>query len=388
MRAIASNGEQIDVFLIADHLKDRALVRPLAELQARMPAARQNLDLYIGAINENRKKALIEEMLKTAMDKTNSAEHSSTEIAGGLMSSLADLQARRRGAVYDGLGMMRRVVDYLDLVMTQKDRGEPVGLPTGIGKLDRILGGMHKSDLIIVGARPGVGKTAFALTVAVNAARTGKSVGFVSTEMSVEQIGMRVTSLMSFVEASKMRDCSFGDDEWTRIMAAAKTIKDLPLRVLDMPACRVSDIAIQARAWMAMEGLDLIIVDYLTRLRPESNAENRTLAVGEMAADLKTLARSLDIPVLVLSQLSRAVDKRQNPVPNLSDLRDSGVIEQEADQVLMLYRPIVYDDEANEADAEIVVAKNRHGEIATLLVAFDQKTMRWADRAMRGVGGE
>jgi replicative DNA helicase len=232
----------------------------------------------------------------------------------------------------------------------------------------------------VVGARPGVGKTALGLSVALNAARKGYRVGFVSTEMSPSQLGQRLISLDSGIPAIAMRDASLSEMQYAALSATAMRIADLPIRIYDRPACKLSDINLQARAWRLTGGLDMLVVDYLQRLVPDEKSDSRTREVGKFASGLKTLARTLNLPVMALSQLNRGLANRADKRPNMADLRDSGEIEQEADSVWMLHRPAVYDDKADEYDAEIIIGKNRHGPCEIIRAGWEGGCMRWEGR--------
>lgn len=375
---VAASGEAVDPFIVADRMKNADL-HWVISIRDDYPAAVENLTAYVDALQSRTKIHSVQEILENALDECGGNHPDVGSIVGSLISRLSNMDRRNNGSVFDGRAMMKETINHLEDVFELRSEGKLIGVSTGMKKLDDLLGGFHKSDLVVVGARPGVGKTAWALSCAVNAAQQGYRVGFVSTEMSLVQVGARVTSLVSGIPAYKMRDSSFDDSEWARLTAATKTISELPLCIFDKPSCKVSDIAMQARAWAMASRLDILFVDYLTRLKPESNSENRTMAVGDMATALKTLARNLNIPVVVLAQLSRDVTKRKTPIPQASDLRDSGVIEQEADQILMLYRQSMHDENAGDDSANIIVEKNRHGDVAMLNMRFDKQTMRWCD---------
>lgn len=260
-------------------------------------------------------------------------------------------------------------VDRISEIYEAKDE-DSLGIKTGIDTLDEVLGGIHPSDMMIVGARPGVGKTAFALSIMRNIAKTGKRVGFFSTEMSVFQVMSRLTSLESGILANKLRKADLAEEDWPRLTIATQNIAGLNFRVCDKPSITIGELMMQSRAWMADGGIDFIAVDYLTRLQPDKQRENQTLSVGEIVTSLKNLARILNIPVVVLAQLNRGSEKRADRTPVMADLRDSGVIEQEADQIIMLYRP-------EDGAPEVIVEKNRHGECGSVRCLFEPSTMHW-----------
>ena len=276
--------------------------------------------------------------------------------------------------------VMMEVADYIESVHTAKFEKRSIGVPTGITWLDKATGGMHKSNLIVVGARPAMGKTALAMTIANNAAMRGYKVLFVSTEMSSTEIGLRHVSLVSGVPSTNLRDADLSENDFADITRAIGIIKDLPLTIVDLPNCKVSDVLAYTRAQMLTSGVDLLIVDYLGRLQPDGRSENRTREIGQAASAMKSIARVNNIPVLLLSQVNRGSVTGSEKRPSMAHLRDSGEIEQEADQVWMLHRPCEYDRSLPPEDAEIIIEKNRHGPTALINCAYRSETMRWTNR--------
>jgi replicative DNA helicase len=249
-------------------------------------------------------------------------------------------------------------------------------------KLDFVLGGLHPSDLCVIAGRPGSGKTAFALTMLLHALRKGLRVGFFSSEMSVDQVMFRFSSQMAHIDAALYRRADFDEDQLTRLTSQAQVFSKFNIRVCDKTSVRVSEIALRSRAWAMDGGLDLIVVDYLQRIHPDKDSGNRNLDVGDIAVSLKNLARDLNVPVVALAQLNRGNMNRAEKKPRMSDIRDSGIVEQEADSILLLYRS----DENDIPYASVIVDKNRHGEAGVeAVVNFDARTMRWF---CDGVGGE
>jgi replicative DNA helicase len=284
--------------------------------------------------------------------------------------------AEGKSAVYNAKEAMSVFINRLDEIYEARDTGG-TGLKTGIATLDESMGGMHPSDMAIVGARPGVGKTAFAVSIMRNVAKQGKRVGFFSTEMSVFQVMSRFVSIESKINAHKLRQADLDELDFARITAATSAIMGFNLRICDKPAITIGELSMQARAWAADGGLDFIAVNYLTRLHPDKVGFNQNLDVGLIVTGLKNLARNLNVPVMVLAQLNRSGAQRKDKRPVMSDLRDSGIIEQEADQILMLYRPD--EDSETEFPPEIVIEKNRHGECGIVRCEFEKSTMHWRD---------
>lgn len=245
------------------------------------------------------------------------------------------------------------------------------GLPSGFVALDNIINGLNRSDLIILAARPGMGKTSFALNIATNVARkTNKEVAIFSLEMSKEQLATRILSSESKVNMKSLQNGELNADDWERLAANAQQISSMPIYVDDTSGLSVSEIKAKSRR---LRNLGLIIIDYL-QLMEGSGSENRVQEVSAMTRALKIMAKDLNVPVITLSQLSRASDRRDDKRPMLADLRESGSIEQDADIVLFLYRDSYYNKESEKQNiAECIIAKNRHGETNTVEMLWDGK---------------
>ncbi len=267
---------------------------------------------------------------------------------------------------------------YEKLDHLHEQRGSLVGLPTGFHDLDKMTGGLQKSDLIILAARPAVGKSAFALSLAYNTARPrgdrkGNRVAFFALEMSKEQLVQRLLSMESGVDQQRLRTGVIYEDEWEHISRAIGVLSQMELYIDDTAGISTMEMRSKARRLVAERGIDLIIVDYLQLMQSHAGArnENRVQEISEISRSLKALARELDVPVLALSQLSRAVENRQSRVPQLSDLRESGSIEQDSDLVLFIYRDEVYNPESDRKNiADIIVAKHRNGPIGQFSLYF------------------
>jgi len=262
----------------------------------------------------------------------------------------------------------------------QQHRGELVGVPTGFADLDKMTGGLQQSDLIIVAARPGVGKTSLALTMAFNAAlRYGKHIGIFSLEMSGEQLVQRLLSMDTGVDSQRLRLGYVDDDEWPAISRSLGNLAGAPIYIDDTPAISVVELRSKARRLQAESGVDMIIVDYLQLMRG-GRSDNRVQEVAEITRSLKELARELNVPLIALSQLSRAVESRAEKIPVLSDLRESGSIEQDADIVMFIYREELYDPETEKKGiAEIHIAKHRNGPMGTVNLRYFQSLTKFAD---------
>lgn len=272
-----------------------------------------------------------------------------------------------------------------------------IGVTSGLDKLDQHLGGFHKSDLIILAGRPSMGKTALVTTFAFNAARQhltnlGAKVCFFSLEMSGEQLGLRILGQESKVSSDRIRKGIISQKEFQNLEAIAKELYGIPLFIDDTPALTMAGLRTRARRLMKKENIGLIVIDYLQLLRSDRSSENRVQELSEITRGLKALAKELNIPIIALSQLSRAVEQREDKKPLLSDLRESGSIEQDADIVMFIYREAYYEsrkkpqsgsDKMQEWQmkmsnihnvAELIIAKQRHGPIGSVFLHFDEGT--------------
>ena len=284
---------------------------------------------------------------------------------------------RRQTKDFVSMGdVLDRFFDQIDYL--QQHRGEVVGVATGFSDLDQLTGGLQRSDLIIVAARPSMGKTSLALGMAYGAAvGHGKTVGIFSLEMSAEQLVQRVLSMETGVDTHRLRLGQIDDNEWDRISRAFGRLSEAPIYIDDASTSNIMDVRSKARRLQAEHGLDLIIVDYL-QLMTARRTENRVQEISEISRGLKGLARELNVPVVALSQLSRAVESRSDHRPMLSDLRESGSIEQDADIVVFIYREDKYEDDSEKKGiAEIIVAKHRNGPVGSINLRFFDRTARF-----------
>lgn len=273
-------------------------------------------------------------------------------------------------------------LDRLDVM--QQNKGKILGVPTGWTDLDRLTNGLNKSDLIILAARPRVGKTAMSLNIASNAAfRYGKTVAIFSLEMSKEQLFDRMVAMEAGIDLQRLRGGWINDDEWEPMTKALDQLEAANIYIDDTPNITTSEMRSKVRSFITSgTPIDLIIVDYLQYMRPSSGkrSDNRVQEVGEISHDLKVLARELEIPVLALAQLSRAVEMRQNKKPQLSDLRESGSIENDADVIMFIDREDVYNPETERPNtADIYVAKHRNGPEGVVSLYFKKSHTKFFD---------
>jgi len=278
--------------------------------------------------------------------------------------------------------VMHDVVDRVDYL--HRHQGQILGVPSGFTYLDRLLGGFQKSDLIILAARPAVGKTSLALNFALNAARRfRKVVAYFSLEMSAEQLVLRLLSTETGIDQQRLRRGEIEDHEWDVIMAAAGELSGTMLFIDDTPAMSALELRTKARRLQAEHGLDLIVVDYLQLMRGDNRSENRVQEISYISRALKGLARELEAPVIALSQLSRAIESRADHKPMLSDLRESGSIEQDSDIVMFIYREDMSKDNSDKKNiADIIVAKHRNGPTDTIPLFFRKELTKFENLEM------
>ena len=320
-----------------------------------------------------------------------------------------------QGQVESGFqSFLKAVTDAVNVANAAYQRdGGLAGVSTGLIDMDKNLGGLHRSDLLILAGRPSMGKTSLATNIAFNIAKAykrgqlpdgtegavdGGVVGFYSLEMSAEQLAARILSEAAEVPSEQIRRGDMTEGEFRRFVDAAKALEACPLYIDDTPALPISQLAARARRLKRTYGLDVLIVDYLQLVRGTGNSENRVNEISEITMGLKAIAKELDIPVIALSQLSRQVENREDKRPQLSDLRESGSIEQDADVVMFVFREEYYKEREKPGDhdleamakwqeemerlhgrAEVVIGKQRHGPIGTVALSFEGRFTRFGN---------
>ena len=288
----------------------------------------------------------------------------------------------QRTATKDFASIEQVLNEYYDRIESiQHSPGSVVGVSTGFHDLDEVTGGLQKSDLIIMAARPGVGKTSLSLGIAHNAAERGARVGVFSLEMSREQLVQRLLAVETGVDSQRLRLGYLNDEEWQNVSDAIGRLAQMPIFIDDSAGLTIHEIRSKSRRLEAESGVDMLIIDYLQLMTGTSRRDgNRVQEVSEISRGLKVLARELNIPVIACAQLSRAVESRTNHVPMLSDLRESGSIEQDADIVMFIHREEMYNPETEKKGiAEIHIAKHRNGPLTTIPLRFFNRTTKFAD---------
>ena len=368
MQALFNRNTPIDLVTVSEELTAGGVLEAVGGIQyisylATTLPTTANIVQHIDIVCE---KSLRRKLIHTANDIIDKSYN-----AGGSSQEVADNAGK---LIFDALedNSQRGMVHIRDLLLQTHDnltdmyqnKGKLTGAPTGFEGLDKELHGLQKSDLILIAARPGMGKTSFALNVASHAAIRGNvPVAIFSLEMSGVQLVSRLISSEMLIDSNHLRSGELEDDDWEKIAVSLNTLGNAPIYISDSTNITVSDIRARCRRLKAEKGLGLIVIDYL-QLMSGSRSESRQQEVSDMSRSLKILAKELNVPIVTLSQLSRAPDQRKDDHrPRLSDLRESGAIEQDADIVLFIFREDYYSPDSDKRNsAELIVAKNRHGE--------------------------
>ena len=363
------SGRPIDPITVLDEMKTQgykeAARRELFLQIIETTPTSNNVSEYAAIV---RSKSMLRELQKVSSEiiaLTRSEEESADTVA-----DLAEqkIYAVRQGREVQGFSSINEAIQevYAHLDEMAANPGKLPGLPTGFSQLDQYIGGLSKSDLILLAARPGMGKTAIALNMAVNAAkRSGKTVVIFQLEMSREQLATRMLSSEALIDSKKLRMGTLDDTDWERMAGATESLQSMSILIDENSGITVPEMMAKCRR--VGSKLGLIVIDYLQLMHTPKQMDNRVQEVAEISRSLKIMAKELNVPVLCCSQLSRGPESRQNKRPMLSDLRESGSIEQDADIVLFIYRDDYYNDQSeNRNCAELIVAKNRHGETGTV----------------------
>ena len=331
-----------------------------------------------------REKAMLRGLGQAASDISEMVSDGTGTAGEMLEAAEKKIYALRKGETGDSLEhigtVMHKVFDRL-MELSESDSLIP-GLSTGLRDLDTKINGLNKSDLILVAARPAMGKSAFALNMGLNVAKKyKKTVAIFNLEMSREQLAMRILASESFIELQKLSTGKLSEEEWTKLSLAASALSQTDIRIDDNPSVTVAEINAKLRR---LDNLGLVIIDYLQLMQGSGYgkaSENRVQVVGDISRSLKIMAKELNIPVICLSQLSRAVESRTDKRPIMSDLRESGAIEQDADSVMFLYRDEYYNENSEDKGlAECIVSKNRHGETGTVKMQWLGQYQLFTDR--------
>lgn len=372
------NRQPFDIVMVSNHLSDRGEFESiggastLTELYE-TTFSTANIQSYAQVVKD---KSLLRQIIKT-LDNLSAEAYEPAEYE-----SINDFVRYMESAVYaladeknvSGLlpatDVIKSSMERLEVLSSQKT--EVTGTPTGFVDLDKMTAGFQPQELLILAARPSMGKTALSLNIAVNSAlRAGKKVAYFSLEMSKEQLMLRILASEAQIDLSKLRVGKIPDEGWSKLISTAAMISESHLYIDDTSAISPFEILAKSRRLKNQKGLDLVIVDYLQLMDLKQKVESRERAVSEISKTLKKIAKELKVSILALAQLNRSVEARSDRRPIVSDLRESGSLEQDADVIMMIYREDYYDAESeNKGTAEIIIAKQRNGPVGTVKLAW------------------
>lgn len=382
-------GEPIDLVTVTEELKKAGKLDAVggsiyvADLLNSVPTA-ANIEYYAKIVEEKYLlRRLIDSGTKIVGEAFSDPENVDT-VLDEAEKSIFDIALKRNREGFHKIdSVIKRVLDKIDSLYGKKQA--ITGTPTGFADLDQITAGFQNSDLIIVAARPSVGKTALALNIAQEVTIRHKvPVAIFSLEMSKEQLAQRMLCSEAEVDAQRLKTASLSDTGWKKLTRALGKLSEAPLYIDDTSSLTATEIRAKARRLKIERGLGLVIVDYLQLMRGRNRIENRVQEISDIARSLKTLARELEVPVLALSQLSRAVEQRPDRIPRLSDLRESGEIEQTADLVLFIHREDYYNPQSERGNiAEIIIAKQRNGPVGSIELVFRKEIAKFCSKETR-----
>lgn len=378
-------GQPVDYITVLDKLQgtndsDNSNFKSyLLDLAQIVPSV-SNVEFYADIVKDKYNIRNLVSTARTIIDDASSGDVSSSDLLNSAEQKIFDI---RRGKETQGLQRVNEIVvqtfDRLD-ELNSRTGEDYSGVPTGIKDLDRVIMGLNKTDLILIASRPGMGKTSFSLNIAGHVGITkGKKVAIFSLEMSKEQLVSRMLSTQAKIPGQTLRLGKLNDQEWLNLIEAGDILSKAPIYIDDTPGITIPEMKAKLRR---LGDVDLVIIDYLQLMSSAKRIDNRVQEISEITRNLKIMAKEMDVPVLTLSQLSRASEQRADHKPMLSDLRDSGSIEQDADIVMFLYREGYYEsteisEEGDKNSGEVIVAKNRHGETRSIPLHWQGEYMRF-----------
>ena len=386
MLKLYNNQSEIDLITLADELRDQGYlddiggIAYITSLSTIVPTT-SNIKYYINIVKE---KSISRQLISAANDIINLGYDSSTKVEDVLENAekkIFDISQERTTNDFQPINqVLTETLSMLEKLYEEKS--DVTGLPTGFRDLNKKINGLQRSDLLLIAARPAMGKTAFALNLVQNAALKGDaSVAVFSLEMSKEQLVQRMVAAQSSVELKKIKTGTLAANDWPRITDGMAVLSGAKIHIDDTPGIKISELRSKCRKLKIEKGLDLVLIDYLQLMEGEGHNESRQQEIAKISRSLKILAKELDCPVVALSQLSRAPEQRADHRPMLSDLRESGSIEQDADIVMFLYRDEYYNPDTERKNiGEVIVAKNRHGETGTVELVWFGEIQKFADK--------
>ena len=386
MITLSNKGEPIDLITLTEelrkqgHLNDIGGISYITSLSTIVPTT-SNVKYYADIVKE---KSVLRKLIKASNEIINLGYSGATKIEDVLEQaekSIFDISQENTSDDFKSINLV--LMDAYDMIeKLYTNKSDVTGITTGFKDLNKKINGLQRTDLILIAARPAMGKTAFSLNLVQNAALKGDaSVAVFSLEMSKEQLVQRMLSSQSSVELKKIKTGTLNDNDWPRIIDAMAVLSDAKIHIDDTPGIKISELRSKCRKLKIEKGLDLVLIDYLQLMEGEGNNESRQQEISKISRSLKILAKELNCPVVALSQLSRAPEQRADHRPMLSDLRESGAIEQDADIVMFLYRDEYYHaDSESKNIGEVIIAKNRHGETGSVELVWLGEVQRFGDK--------
>lgn len=382
-------GEPVDLVTLTEALRRSGKLDAvggavyITDLLNSVPTS-ANIEYYAKIVEE---KATLRRLITTGTDIVAKAFNEPEDVGQVLdqaEKAIFDIALKRvREGFHKIDSVIKTVLDKIDSIYGKKET--ITGMPSGFPDLDQLTAGFQNSELIIIAARPAVGKTAFALNIAQNMAIKNKiPVAIFSLEMSKDQLAQRMLCSEAEIDAQKLKTASLSDVGWKKLTRALGRLSEAPIYIDDAASATSTEIRAKALRLKLERGLGLVIVDYLQLMRGRARVENRVQEISDIARSLKTLARELEVPVIAISQLSRAVEQRPDRIPRLSDLRESGEIEQTADLVIFIHREDYYNPQSERGNiAEIIIAKQRNGPVGTIELVFRKEIAKFSSKESR-----
>ncbi|WP_315168370.1 replicative DNA helicase [Metaclostridioides mangenotii] len=386
MVSLSNKSEPIDIITLTEelkgkgHLTDVGGISYITSLSTVVPTT-SNVKFYTDIVKE---KSVLRKLIKASNDIIKLGYEKSIKIEDVIDQAekkIFDISQEKASDDFKPINeVLMDTYDMIEQLYTNKS--DVTGVTTGFKDLNKKMNGFQRTDLILIAARPAMGKTAFSLNLVQNAAIKGNaSVAVFSLEMSKEQLVQRMLSSQSSVDLKRIKTGTLGDSDWPRIIDAMAVLSDTKIHIDDTPGIKISELRSKCRKLKIEQGLDLVLIDYLQLMEGDGKNESRQQEIAQISRSLKILAKELNCPVIALSQLSRAPEQRADHRPMLSDLRESGSIEQDADIVMFLYRDEYYNaDSESKNICEVIISKNRHGETGAVELVWLGEVQRFGDK--------
>ncbi len=382
---IFQQGKRIDLLTLQDDLEKKGILKEvggleyLMELQEDIPS----LGLIVQHSNIVKEKCILRQLIASASDIISACYNQNQDdietVLDAAEKRIFQITNKRTSATFVQLDVwLKKTFQHLANVRGLKEG--ITGLPTGFAKLDEMTSGLQRGDMIVLAARPSMGKTTLAMNMVINVAKSGVAIGVFSLEMAAEQLVLRMLSAESKIPHQKIRNAMITSDEWVELTNTAAKLAETKIFIDDTPSLSIMELRAKARKLKAKSDIKLLVVDYLQLIRGGNRYENRTQEISEISRSLKALAKELDLPVIAISQLSRQLESRMDKRPLLSDLRESGAIEQDGDVIIFVYRDVIYNPDTETPDlSEIIIGKQRNGPIGTCYAQFSGETTSFED---------